>query len=80
MDSNLNSRHNEQANYKGISGTLGTGSSIHDIKIEHFEVGVWIGDYSQNKPLNYTDGLTISNANTYFKMFNFDIVNRRAST
>ena len=61
MDSNLNSRHNEQANYKGISGTLGTGSSIHDIKIEHFEAGVWIGDYSQNKPLNYTDGLTISN-------------------
>ena len=53
---------NEQANYKGISGTLGTGSSIHDIKIEHFEVGVWIGDYSKNKPLNYTDGLTISNA------------------
>ena len=62
MDSNLNSRHDEQANYKGISGTLGTGSSIHDIKIEHFEVGVWTGDYSQNKPLNYTDGLTISNA------------------
>ena len=62
MDSNLNSRHDEQANYKGISGTLGTGSSIHDIKIEHFEAGVWIGDYSKNKPLNYTDGLTISNA------------------
>ena len=62
MDSNLNSRHDEKANYKGISGTLGTGSSIHDIKIEHFEVGVWIGDYSKNKPLNYTDGLTISNA------------------
>lgn len=62
MDSNLNSRHDEKANYKGISGTLGTGSSIHDIKIEHFEVGIWIGDYSKNKPLNYTDGLTISNA------------------
>ena len=62
MDSNLNSRHDEQANYKGISGTLGTGSSIHDIKIEHFEAGVWTGDYSTNKPLNYTDGLTISNA------------------
>ena len=62
MDSNLNSRYDEKANYKGISGTLGTGSSIHDIKIEHFEAGVWIGDYSQNKPLNYTDGLTISNA------------------
>ena len=62
MDSDLTSRYNEGANYKGISGTLGHGSSIHDIKIEHFEVGVWIGDYSQNKPLNYTDGLTISNA------------------
>lgn len=62
MDSNLNSRHDEKANYKGISGTLGTGSSIHDIKIEHFEAGVWIGDYSKNQPLNYTDGLTISNA------------------
>lgn len=62
MDSNLNSRHDEKANYKGISGTLGTSSSIHDIKIEHFEAGVWIGDYSKNKPLNYTDGLTISNA------------------
>ncbi|OFO68877.1 type 1 secretion protein [Neisseria sp. HMSC065C04] len=62
MDSNLNSRHDEKANYKGISGTLGTGSSIHDIKIEHFEAGVWMGDYSKNKPLNYTDGLTISNA------------------
>lgn len=46
MDSNLNSRYDEKANYKGISGTLGTGSSIHDIKIEHFEAGVWIGDYS----------------------------------
>lgn len=62
MDSNLNSRHDEKANYKGISGTLGTGSSIHDIKIEHFEAGVWIGDYSKNKPLNYTDSLTIFNA------------------
>lgn len=62
MDSNLNSRHDEKANYKGISGTLGTGSSIYDIKIEHFEAGVWIGDYSKNQPLNYTDGLTISNA------------------
>ena len=62
MDSDLTSRYNEGANYKGISGTLGHGSSIHDIKIEHLELGVWIGDYSQNKPLNYTDGLTISNA------------------
>ena len=62
MDSDLTSRYNEGANYKGISGTLGHGSSIHDIKIEHFEVGAWIGDYAPASDMHYTDGLTISNA------------------
>lgn len=62
MDSDLTSRYNEGANYKGISGTLGNGSSIHDIKIEHFEVGTWIGDYAPASDMHYTDGLTISNA------------------
>ncbi len=62
MDSDLTPRYNEGANYKGISGTLGNGSSIHDIKIEHFEVGAWIGDYAPASDMHYTDGLTISNA------------------
>mgnify|MGYP000260884521 CR=1 FL=1 len=62
MDSDLTSRYNEGANYKGISGTLGHGSSIHDIKIEHFEVGAWIGDYAPASDMHYTNGLTISNA------------------
>ena len=62
MDSDLTSRYNEGANYKGISGTLGNGSLIHDIKIEHFEVGAWIGDYAPASDMHYTDGLTISNA------------------
>ena len=65
MDSNLTSRFHQQANYKGISGTLGKGSSIHDIAIEHFEVGIWTGDYAKvdnEHPLHYTDGLTVSNA------------------
>ena len=62
MDSDLTSRYNEGANYKGISGTLGNGSSIHDIKIEHFEVGAWIGDYAPASDMHYTNGLTISNA------------------
>ena len=65
MDSNLASRYHQQANYKGISGTLGKGSSIHDIAIEHFEVGIWTGDYAKvdnERPLHYTDGLTVSNA------------------
>lgn len=62
MDSDLTSRYNEGANYKAISGTLGNGSSIHDIKIEHFEVGAWIGDYAPASDMHYTNGLTISNA------------------
>ena len=62
MDSDLTSRYNEGANYKGISGTLGNGSSIHDIKIENFEVGAWIGDYAPASDMHYTNGLTISNA------------------
>ncbi|WNS84084.1 calcium-binding protein [Neisseria sp. DTU_2021_1001991_1_SI_NGA_ILE_055] len=62
MDSDLTSRYNEGANYKGISGTLGNGSSIHDIKIEHFEVGAWIGDYAPASDMHYTNGLTIFNA------------------
>ena len=42
MDSNLTSRYNEDAQYKAISGTLGKDSKIHDIWVQHFEVGMWI--------------------------------------
>ena len=62
MGSNLTSRYNEDAQYKAISGTLGKDSKIHDIWVQHFEVGMWIGDYDQTGNMKYTDGLVIENA------------------
>ena len=62
MDSNLASRYNEDAQYKAISGTLGKDSKIHDIWVQHFEVGMWIGDYDQTGNMKYTDGLVVENA------------------
>ena len=62
MDSNLTSRYNEDAQYKAISGTLGKDSNIHDIWVQHFEVGMWIGDYDQTGNMKYTDGLVVENA------------------
>ena len=62
MDSNLTSRYNEDAQYKAISGTLGKDSKIHDIWVQHFEVGMWMGDYDQTGNMKYTDGLVIENA------------------
>ena len=62
MESNLTSRYNEDAQYKAISGTLGKDSEIHDIWVQHFEVGMWIGDYDQTGNMKYTDGLVVENA------------------
>ena len=61
MDSNLTSRYNEDAQYKAISGTLGKNSHIHDVWVQHFEVGMWIGDYDQIGNMKYTDGLVVEN-------------------
>ena len=61
MDSNLTSRYKEDAQYKAISGTLGKNSHIHDIWVQHFEVGMWIGDYDQIGNMKYTDGLVVEN-------------------
>lgn len=61
MDSNLTSRYKEDAQYKAISGTLGKDSKIHDIWVQHFEVGMWIGDYDQTGNMKYTDGLVVEN-------------------
>lgn len=61
MDSNLTSRYKEDAQYKAISGTLGKNSHIHDVWVQHFEVGMWIGDYDQTENMKYTDGLVVEN-------------------
>ena len=61
LSSNLRSRYGENAQYKAISGTPGKNSHIHDIWAEHFEVGMWIGDYAGKNDMKYTDGLVVEN-------------------
>ena len=58
----MTSRYKEDAQYKAISGTLGKNSHIHDVWVQHFEVGMWIGDYDQTGNMKYTDGLVVENA------------------
>lgn len=56
---------------KGFNGSLGSGSVIRDVKIEHFECGAWIADYGgtasrgllvENCRIrnNYADGINLS--------------------
>lgn len=62
MDSNLKSRYDERANYKAIAGTLGKDSKISNVWIQHFECGLWIGDYTDAQNMKYTDHLVVENA------------------
>lgn len=62
MDSALKDRMHEDAQYKAFSGAAGKDSSIHDIWEQHFEVGIWMGDYYQEDGMTYTDGLSVFNA------------------
>jgi len=60
--------------YKGFMGTYGTGSSIHDIWVEHFECGFWIAGYDPPLPVDITQALTISDCrirNNYADGVNF---------
>lgn len=62
--------------YKGFMGTYGTGSSIHDVWVEHFECGFWIGGYDAPYPVDVTRNLTIANCrirNNYADGVNFCI-------
>jgi hypothetical protein len=62
--------------YKGFMGTYGTGSNIHDIWVEHFECGFWIGGYDAPYPVDVTRNLTIANCrirNNYADGVNFCI-------
>ena len=62
MDSELKSRFHQEANYKGIAGVLGENSKLHDLWIEHFECGIWVGDYVEADKMKYTKNLTVSNS------------------
>ena len=62
MDSELKSRFYQEANYKGIAGVLGENSKLHDLWLEHFECGIWVGDYVEADKMKYTKNLTVSNS------------------
>ncbi|MWC28063.1 discoidin domain-containing protein [Paenibacillus sp. MMS18-CY102] len=61
MNSNLRSRYNQNAIYKGFMDNFGTNSKIHDVWVEHFECGMWVGDYAHT-PAIYATGLVVENS------------------
>lgn len=61
MNSNLRSRYGQNAIYKGFMDNFGTNSVIHDVWVEHFECGMWVGDYAHT-PAIYASGLVVENS------------------
>lgn len=61
MNSNLRSRYGQNAIYKGFMDNFGTNSIIHDVWVEHFECGMWVGDYAHT-PAIYATGLIVENS------------------
>ena len=57
LNSNLRSRHNQQAVYKCFMDVFKGGSVIHHVWEDHFECGFWIGDY--NGKVDYSNNLKI---------------------
>jgi hypothetical protein len=61
MNSKLRSRYHENAIYKGFMDNFGKNSKVHNVWVEHFECGFWVGDYAHT-PAIYADGLIIENS------------------
>lgn len=61
MNSNLRSRYGQNAVYKGFMDNFGANSTIHDVWVEHFECGMWVGDYAHT-PAIYASGLVVENS------------------
>jgi len=61
LNSNLRSRYNQNAVYKGFMDNFGTNSKIHNVWVEHFECGFWVGDYAHT-PAIVAEGLIIENS------------------
>ena len=59
MNSNLRSRYGEQAVYKGFMDVYRNGSVIHDVWEEHFECGMWFGDYNDPATNPTSDGVKV---------------------
>ncbi|MEC0229580.1 galactose-binding domain-containing protein [Paenibacillus alba] len=61
LNSNLRSRYHENAIYKGFMDNFGTNSVIHDVWVEHFECGMWVGDYGHT-PAIFANNLLVENS------------------
>jgi len=61
MNSNLRSRYNQEAVYKGFMDNFGINSKVHNVWVEHFECGFWVGDYAHT-PAIISEGLVIENS------------------
>jgi hypothetical protein len=74
--------------YKGFSGTFGSGSCLHDLWVEHFECGFWIAGYDPGVPVtqglvitgcrirnNYADGVNFSQGTSHSVVENCSIRN-----
>lgn len=61
LNSNLRSRYNQNAIYKGFMDNFGTNSKVHNVWVEHFECGFWVGDYAHT-PAKIAEGLVIENS------------------
>ncbi|MGG6314297.1 carbohydrate-binding protein [Paenibacillus macerans] len=61
MNSNLRSRYNQEAIYKAFMDNFGTHSKVHNVWVEHFECGFWVGDYAHT-PATIASGLVIENS------------------
>lgn len=62
MSSNLKSRFDEGAQYKGFAGAAGANTRVSNVWVEHFECGFWMGDYREHQFMTYTDGMVIENS------------------
>lgn len=73
INSNLADRHGENAVYKCFMDIWCGGSVIHDVWEEHFECGLWFGDYNST-PRRCSDGVRVVNCrlrNNYADGVNF---------
>jgi len=61
MNSMLRSRYHEGAIYKAFMDNFGTNSRVHNVWVEHFECGFWVGDYAHT-PAIFADGLVIEDS------------------
>ena len=61
MSTNLKSRYNEGANYKGFQGVT-KNSRFENLWIEHFECGFWMGDYVDEKNMQYTEHMLVEHS------------------